>query len=372
MNCKGSNNKVNWTTLNRRKGIGEGMIFKIWRLKVSKDEVVENIIFILEMTVQLTVSRQSFDKKDSRECARHDDPREVEGRDKGLGGRLKEVYRMYLNATIVSFMSIVYCLCTRDGAEDHRCPDYRNSEAGASIYWTCQSDYDASAGSKLQGQQSGVEDHMNLSMVLPHCTCCIEVRMCGVKVTSHKGNGAERKVTWTWAWCFRTVHLMLHWSADVRSQSHKGNGAERKVTWTWAWCFRTVHATLKCGCAESKSQGQWCGAEDHMNLSTVLPHYTRLCTSTLQCNVYSAEAPCSGSCDLPLHHCTCDFDSAHPHFNVACTVWKHYAQVHVIFRSTPLPLWLWLRTSALQCSMYSAEAPHSDLPLHSIAALNYF
>ena len=159
------------------------MIFKIWRLKVSKDEVVENIIFILEMTVQLTVSRQSFDKKDSRECARHDDPREVEGRDKGLGGRLKEVYRMYLNATIVSFMSIVYCLCTRDGAEDHRCPDYRNSEAGASIYWTCQSDYDASAGSKLQGQQSGVEDHMNLSMVLPHCTCCIEVRMCGVKVT---------------------------------------------------------------------------------------------------------------------------------------------------------------------------------------------
>jgi len=34
--------------------------------------VVENIIFILEMTVQLTVGRQGFDKKDSRKCARHD------------------------------------------------------------------------------------------------------------------------------------------------------------------------------------------------------------------------------------------------------------------------------------------------------------
>jgi len=61
--------------LNCCEGIREGMIFKIWCLKVSKDEAVENIIFILEMTVQLMVGRQSFDKKDSRKCARHDSQR---------------------------------------------------------------------------------------------------------------------------------------------------------------------------------------------------------------------------------------------------------------------------------------------------------
>ena len=141
------------------------------------DEVVENIILILEMTMQFMVSRQSFDKKDFSECTRHSDTREIRGRDKGLSGRLKQVYQLHLNATIVSFISIIYCLCMRDGARDYGYPDHRNSEAEALIFWTGQSEYIAWTGSESQGHQSGVEDHMNLSIVLLHCTYCLEVRM---------------------------------------------------------------------------------------------------------------------------------------------------------------------------------------------------
>jgi hypothetical protein len=47
------------------------MVIKVWRLKVSKSEVTDDVILIFEMTMQLTICRETFDVKYSSKCARH-------------------------------------------------------------------------------------------------------------------------------------------------------------------------------------------------------------------------------------------------------------------------------------------------------------
>ena len=71
MNGKSSSNKIDQSTLNHFEGISEWMIHSIWRLEMSKDETMDEIILIFEMTLQLTIARESFDIKNAREYTGH-------------------------------------------------------------------------------------------------------------------------------------------------------------------------------------------------------------------------------------------------------------------------------------------------------------
>ncbi len=49
MNGKSSSNKIDQSTLNHFEGISEWMIRSIWRLEMSKDEMMDEIILIFEI-----------------------------------------------------------------------------------------------------------------------------------------------------------------------------------------------------------------------------------------------------------------------------------------------------------------------------------
>jgi hypothetical protein len=56
------------------------MVIRVWRLEMGEIEMTDNIVLIFEMALQLTISRESFNIKYSRECRGHSDRFENEDR----------------------------------------------------------------------------------------------------------------------------------------------------------------------------------------------------------------------------------------------------------------------------------------------------
>ena len=73
MNGKCANDRINQSTLNCLECIWEWMISEVWRLKMSKVEMLDDIVLIFKMAFQLTIGRDSLDVENSSEGARHSD-----------------------------------------------------------------------------------------------------------------------------------------------------------------------------------------------------------------------------------------------------------------------------------------------------------
>ena len=73
MNGECANNRIYQSTLNDLECIRKWMIGDIWRLKMSKVEMVNDIVLIFKMTFQLTIGGDSLNIENSGECTGHGD-----------------------------------------------------------------------------------------------------------------------------------------------------------------------------------------------------------------------------------------------------------------------------------------------------------
>jgi len=71
MNGKCANNGVYQTTSDHLECVWKWMIGDIWRLKMSKVEMSDDIVLIFKMTFQLTIGRDSLDVENFSKCTGH-------------------------------------------------------------------------------------------------------------------------------------------------------------------------------------------------------------------------------------------------------------------------------------------------------------
>jgi hypothetical protein len=71
MNGKCSSNEIYGTTLNHFERIWKWVVGGVWRLEMGQSEMMDDIILVFEMTLQLTIGRESFDMKNSSKYTRH-------------------------------------------------------------------------------------------------------------------------------------------------------------------------------------------------------------------------------------------------------------------------------------------------------------